>query len=150
DYHVGSVAEIPLGGSQSAACHLAPALGVKGHHVFFFNALSMPGIYAGVNCRNWGQVSVAEASALGLDVVVCVLAAGRGQPLREVFRPKALILWNQHASDPPAVRALHDLEECAAYDAFAMVSEWQRGEFAQCFAIEPERMAIRRNAIAPP
>jgi glycosyltransferase involved in cell wall biosynthesis len=150
DYHVESVDEIPLGGSQSAACHLARALARRGHDVFHFGGVSAPRVHAGVDCRNLSRVAVADAHALALDVVVCVLAAGMGKALREIFAPRALVLWNQHAHDQPAVQSLKDASECAEYDGFAMVSDWQREQFARCFPIDPDRMAVRRNAIAPP
>ncbi len=149
DYHVGSVDQHALGGSQSAACYLARTLVRKGHDVFYFNSTLAPGMHDGVDCRNWHRIAVAEAHALALDAVVCLLVAGLGRHLREIFAPKAMVLWNQHAHDQPAVQALRDPAEREAYDGFAMVSDWQRGEFAHTFGIDPGRMVVLRNAIAP-
>lgn len=88
--------------------------------------------------------------ALKLDAFICILAAGKGVLLRQILGPvPLLILWNQHAHDQPGVHALGNPQERAAYTAFAMVSDWQRAQYQRCFGIEPHRMAILRNAIAP-
>lgn len=149
DYHVGTVDRSALGGSQSAACYLARTLARQGQDVYYFSGTSEPGVHAGVDCRAFGQMSMADARALELDVVVGLLAAGMGVHLREIFAPGVLILWTQHAEDQAAVQALKEPAERAAYDAYALVSDWQRRGFARSFGIEPDRMFILRNAMAP-
>jgi len=150
DFHAQSVDVMPMGGSQSAACHLARCLAKDGHKVFLISSVSSPGRYDGVTCLSWTQIDAAALRSMNLDALVCILAAGNGVKLREMLGPGTLlILWNQHAHDQPGVQALRDSRERAAYDAFAMVSDWQLDQYHRCFEIDPRRMAVLRNAIAP-
>lgn len=150
DFHAQSVDVLPMGGSQSAACHLARGMAREGHEIFLISSTSSPGRYDGVTCLSWAHTDAAALRALKLDVFVCILAAGNGVPLRQMLGPGTLlILWNQHAHDQAGVQALNDPREREAYDAFAMVSDWQKGQFHRCFGIDPRRMTVMRNAIAP-
>ena len=151
DFHVGSVDCIPLGGAQSAACHLARALVREGHDVFLISNTTAPGQYDGVTCISWPRSDPATLlRSLKLDVFVCILAAGNGAAIRQILGPgTSLILWNQHAHDQPGVQALSDARERAAYDGFAMVSNWQLDHYHRHFGINRWRMTIMRNAIAP-
>ena len=150
DFHVLTPDAAPLGGSQSAACYLARALAAQGHPVFFFTAISAPGIYANVQCLSLAGLTQAALAALKPDVCVCILAAGTGARLRQLLGPAVrLVLWTQHASDQPGVETLRDPAEQAAYDAFALVSAWQSAGFQTAFGIPPQRIAILRNAAAP-
>ena len=47
------------------------------------------------------------------------------------------------------MQPLSDPAERSAYDGFAMVSSWQQAGYRQAFEIDPARMTILRNAIAP-
>ncbi len=150
DYQAQSVDFIPLGGSESAACHLTRCLAQAGHDVFLITSGSSPGRYENVTCLSWAQTDAAMLRSLRLDALVCVLAAGHGATLRQVLGPETpLVLWNQHAPDQAGVQALQDPRERAAYDGFAMVSDWQSEQFHQRFGIERSRMTVLRNAIAP-
>jgi predicted O-linked N-acetylglucosamine transferase (SPINDLY family)/glycosyltransferase involved in cell wall biosynthesis len=150
DFHAASVDTVPMGGSQSAACHLARALAQDGHEVFLFSHLTCPGTYCGVTCRAWPELPLAEIAALELDAVICVLAAGYGRQLRDALGPGVrLILWNQHAHDQAGVQALRDAGERTAYDGFAMVSDWQREHYLREFALDPVRTVVLRNASGP-
>lgn len=150
DFHASSVDEKPMGGSQSAACHLARALARDGHDAFLITNVSTPGTYGGVTSLSWNGTDVARLRALELDAFVCLLSPGNGVKLRQILGAQTkLILWNQHAHDQPAVQVLKDEAERAAYDGFAMVSEWQRTQYNLAFGVELSRMAVLRNAIAP-
>jgi glycosyltransferase involved in cell wall biosynthesis len=150
DFHVASVDVAPLGGSQSAACYLARALARLGHEVFFITALSSPGRYDGVECLSWQQANAQKLRELGLDAFVCIMAAGYGGQLRQMLGPNCrLILWNQHAADQPGVKSLRNPDERQTYSGLAMVSQWQLRAYQQAFGIDPARMTILRNAIAP-
>jgi glycosyltransferase involved in cell wall biosynthesis len=149
DYHAESVDLMPMGGSQSAACHLARALARDGHEVFLLNSTTSPGVYDGVTCLAWG-FDVAAIRDWNLDAMVCLLSAGSGALLRQALDPRTLlILWNQSAPDQPCVQALKDQRESSAYDAFAMVSAWQAEAYHRWFGLDRSRMSIMRNAIAP-
>jgi glycosyltransferase involved in cell wall biosynthesis len=150
DFHVQSVDTQPLGGSHSAACYLARALAAQGHDVSFFTHTTNPGMHAGVRCISIRAFSTEQLRALGLDVFVCLLGAGRGAMLREEIGPKTrLILWTQHSFDQPAMQPLTAPGERAFYDGFALVSDWQRGEFLQRFGLDPVRAKVLRNGVAP-
>jgi glycosyltransferase involved in cell wall biosynthesis len=150
DFHVQSVDAAPLGGSQSAACYLARALARSGHEVSFYSHTTAPGTYDGVDCRSWKTTRLEELRMRGLDVFVCVLAAGNGRLLREwLERRTRVVLWTQHRIDQAAVQILGDAGERGSYDAFVFVSDWQRGEFLTRFQLPPEKTCVLRNAPAP-
>lgn len=150
DFHAESVDVMPMGGSQSAACHLARCLVREGHEVFLISSVSSPGQYDGVTCLSWNRTDAAALRSLNLDAMICILTAGNGAAFRQILGPgTTLILWNQHAHDQPGVQALRNAGERAAYDGFAMVSDWQLEQYNRCFGINRWRMAVMRNAIAP-
>jgi glycosyltransferase involved in cell wall biosynthesis len=139
-----------MGGSQSALCYLARVLARQGHEIFLVSHVSTPGTYDGVHCLSWKTTRAGALRDLGLDALVNVLMAGPGKGLRKILPARTrLILWNQHAPDQQAVEALRDPLERDAYDGMAMVSDWQRAEFARVFGVDPARMGVLRNAIAP-
>lgn len=59
------------------------------------------------------------------------------------------MLWSGHAFDQPAIAALRDPGERAAWDAFVLVSEWQAQTYVATFGIARERVIILRNAVSP-
>jgi len=70
--------------------------------------------------------------------------------LRELGGKKPLlIIWTGHASDQPAVCALKDKEVHASIDALALVSQWQAKQYIDHFNVDPTRIRVLRNAIAP-
>lgn len=150
DIHAGSVASMPMGGSQAAACYLAQALAKQGHEVFFLCNTTAPGIYEGVSCLSWRSTHVTQLAALACDAVVCLLGATFGPEFRAAVgaKPK-LILWTQHSYDQESVQSLGDPRVRESYDAIALVSEWQRAEFVPRFSLTPERVGVLRNAPAP-
>ncbi len=150
DYDVDSVDEIPLGGSQSAACHLARALARAGHEVTFISNTSRPGIHAGVRCLWWDQTSTLQIHSWNLDAMICILSPGRAVKVRTLLGPRPrLILWNHHSHTEDAISGLEEEYERDAYDGFAMVSEWQREGYQQRFGIESSRIAVLRNVMSP-
>ena len=150
DFHVLTPEALPLGGSQSAACHLARALAAQGHSVFFFSGLSAPGMYAQVQCLSSRSLTQAALGALKLDACVCAAESGHGGKLRLLLDPAVrLVLWTGHVPDQAGVQALRDPAQRDAYDGFALVSDWQAGRFRSAFGIPPGRIAVLRNAVAP-
>ena len=150
DFNAQSVDFLPMGGAQSAACYLARRLAREGHEVYLISSVSWPGTFDGVTCLPWQQADAARLQALRLDVMICLLAAGYGAVLRQMLGPRvALVLWNQHAHDQPAVQALREARERMAYNGFAMVSEWQRQQYQSAFGLDPAKVRVMRNAIAP-
>jgi glycosyltransferase involved in cell wall biosynthesis len=60
-----------------------------------------------------------------------------------------MVLWTGHAADQSGVARLADAAERDVYDGIAFVSEWQKAEFFRKFSLDPKRIVIMRNAIAP-
>lgn len=150
DYHAASTETMPLGGSQSAACYLAQALARQGHDVFLLSNLSTPGTYGNVTCLSFRSLSPTALRELRLDVFVRLLGAGHGQQLRAALGDETkLVLWTQHRINQPAVEPLADAAECACYDGFVFVSEWQREEFRLGFGLPARRTQVLANAAAP-
>lgn len=152
DFHALSVEQAPMGGSQSATCYLARALAHAGHEVFLINHISPASVgkYDGVTSLAWKQTGLAELRALNLDVLVNVMLASNVLDFRYAVGPDVkLILWNHHLHDHPDIQPLSDPGAQAAFDGFAMVSQWQREQYIRQFHLDPARTAVLRNAIAP-
>lgn len=148
DYRVDSVKHIPLGGSQSSLCYLAAALAAQNHQVYLFNSCSTLSLSLGVQCRPWQELFTINLPEL--DVLIVLNHAGWGQKLRQTLSPRTkLILWTQHGVDQPAVAPLQDPAECANYDYFVFVSEWQRQTYRASLEIPPRKTKLLRNCIAP-
>ncbi|HTI88269.1 MAG TPA: glycosyltransferase family 4 protein [Alphaproteobacteria bacterium] len=137
----------PLGGTQSAAVYLATELAALGIDVSFVNHVRAPRSSRGINFLPADEYDVAALDRF--DIVVS-LSYPFGAMARHALGPgKPLILWNHLATDQPQMRPLARPEERDAWTAFAMTSNWQAAEYERVFAIPPNRMAVRRNAIAP-
>lgn len=133
DYDVSTPLSQPLGGSQSAMCYLAVELAKAGHEVTVVTDATKPG------------------PSQPCDVVVVLNAPGHGRDLRAGLPSSTrLILWTQHAANQPVMRLrLADPAHRDAWDAIVCVSEWQRNDVVERFGIEPGRVHVIRNAIAP-
>lgn len=148
DYHAGSPSEIPLGGSQSALCHLAAELARAGCEVHLWNGCRQPRFELGVHCAP--LASVGPAALGSMDAVVLLNAVKPALRIKPLLKPHVpLVLWTQHAHDQPAVQPLANPAIVAALDAIAFVSRWQRDQYTQRFALAGMPMAVMRNAIAP-
>lgn len=150
DYDAGTPRVRPLGGSQSAMCYLAAELARRGHRVVMFSGTNQPQQVAGVDCRNLSQQPAGFFSEPCDAVIVLNGPAEIGAKLRAVLPPATpLVLWTQHAMDQPAMQQLGDRVAGDAWTKIVCVSEWQRRELVEKFAIQPSRTEVLRNAIAP-
>jgi glycosyltransferase involved in cell wall biosynthesis len=148
NYTPASAYQVPLGGSQSAICYLSEQLALLGQDVRLFNGTAQVSVSRGVTVAPLTKVSAATWKEL--DVVVVQNWAKLGHELKPRLRPDArLILWTQHAHDQPAMRALSDPTFRNAHDAFVFVSDWQRREYLNAFAIDANRAFVMRNALGP-
>jgi tetratricopeptide (TPR) repeat protein/glycosyltransferase involved in cell wall biosynthesis len=140
--------EQPLGGSESALCYLAEALAGQGQEVFLLNAGGATGISRGVPCLPLTPAGLRQLPAL--DVFVVQNFAGQGRVLRQALGPQTrLIFWTGHAAIQPGVQPLRDPAERATYDAFVMVSDWQRAQYQDAFELDPGRTMVIPNGISP-
>jgi glycosyltransferase involved in cell wall biosynthesis len=149
DYTIQTANEKPLGGSQSALCYLLEELAARGHEVQLINNTTQPGVSRGVACL---PLSKATADVWKrFDVVVLLNSVKAGLSIRPMLNASArLIAWIQHAHDQPAVQPLARAEVRGAFDNIALVSDWQRESFERSFSLDPPRVRVMRNAIAPP
>jgi len=142
--------ERALGGSESAACYLAPELVKLGHRVTLASRAAKPKLVRGVRCQ---PVRGMEDCVLrNADCVVHLSGFAHSwlAELKAQCRPDARqILWTGHAHDRAAVATLAQPEIQSLIDGFAMVSEWQAGCFWQAFGLDPARIGILRNAVSP-
>jgi glycosyltransferase involved in cell wall biosynthesis len=146
--HLDTPYQLPLGGSESALCYLAEALARRGHQAFVFHPGPTPAASRGVSCLPLTEPGLRQAGPL--DAVLVLNLAGHARALRPLLgRDTLLVLWNQHHWDQPAVQPLRDPAERAAYDGFALVSDWQRQEYLQHVGLDPQRTGVLRNGIAP-
>ncbi len=138
----------PLGGSESALCYLAEALAAQGQEVFLLNAGGAAGLSRGLPCLPLNAAALKRLPAL--DAFIVQNCAGHGRALRAALGPQTrLLFWSQHAPDQPAIQPLREAAERRAYDAFVLVSEWQREQYRKQFGLDPGRMVVLRNGIGP-
>jgi glycosyltransferase involved in cell wall biosynthesis len=155
DYRVDTPEQRPLGGSQSALCHLARALAGQGHAVRMVTMTTAPGLVAGVDCR-----SLSEGFALfaGMDAAIVLNDPDPqvASALRVAMGGRGLVvLWTQHDVDQPAMAAFADAGVRALWDRVVFVSDWQRRAYRRSFGamqadapVGPADIVIG-NAMAP-
>jgi glycosyltransferase involved in cell wall biosynthesis len=135
----------PLGGSQSALVYLAIELARQGVEVVVVNGIGTPVISEGLQ---FTHLPCSADFMNDFDAIV-LAAAARGHMVRMAGARVPMILWCHHAADQMAVRELQSPDKRAAYQGYAMVSEWQANGYAAAFGIPRANMRIMRNAISP-
>ncbi|MDR3517551.1 MAG: glycosyltransferase family 4 protein [Azospirillaceae bacterium] len=150
DYDPGTPRRQPLGGSQSALCHLAVALADLGHRVRLRNNVSSARTVQGVECR---PLAVPGMSALhDTDVLVVLnelpapLLAGLRQAAGDRIR---IVLWTQHGCDQPAAQPLRDPRYRDQLDALVLISGWQAETYINVLGLRPGIIRVHRNAPGP-
>jgi len=158
DYDADTPYERPLGGMQSAACHLTAALAAtlngatlngEGHEIALATHTTRPAQRRGVACLSLGDpATLARLRETPWDAVVSLTAIPSS--VRAVVRPGTpAFLWTGHAEDQPAVACLSDPVQRDGWDAIVLVSDWQRSRYVERFGLPAERTIVLRNAIAP-
>lgn len=137
-----------LGGSESALCYLAVALARRGHEVVVLNGLAEATVESGVVCDSLSR----HRDRLGaFDAVACIndlpfaaeIAASAGGPRR-------ILAWQHNflRHSPPETRGA-----VAAIDGarlrLMVPSEHLREETARDEGVDPGRVDVLRNAVAP-
>lgn len=150
DFDVATPFERPLGGSESALSYLAVELGQRGHSVTLLTGTTRPRTAMGVNCLTEGQQPRAFYGQPFDAFVVQSGPADGARRLRPALAPSTpLILWTGHAPDQPAIQGLRDRANQEAWDAIVGVSDWHRRAMIDHFGLDPARVLVLRNAIAP-
>jgi glycosyltransferase involved in cell wall biosynthesis len=138
----------PMGGSQSALCHLATEFARLGHSVTVLNGSVTASESCGVKIGNVSALASPNFLA-NVDVGIVLNCAIAPYLRRDRHVSIPLVLWNQHAHDQPAIQNLSRLRERKDWNAFAFVSDWQRQNFEKSFWIPAEKSRVMRNAISP-
>jgi glycosyltransferase involved in cell wall biosynthesis len=149
DYDADTPFERPLGGMQSAACHLAAALAAAGHEVALATRTTRPAKRRGVDCLSLDDgLALERLRQTRWDAVVSLTAISG--PVRDLIAPGIpAFLWTGHADDQPAVQCLSDPAVRDGWDGTILVSEWQRDCFAGRFGLSLGSTAVLRYGIAP-
>ena len=151
DYTPESPYQTPLGGSQSALCYLSAALAERGHLITLLNHTQTPGCWRGVDCLTLPEEPGEFFASQAFDAVISLNSLEPMQTIRPFLSPRTpMLLWTQHAIDQPAVAPLRHRLIHQSWDHFICVSQWQRATYLHAFAIEPERISVRLNAIGTP
>ena len=149
DYNVDAPTIGPLGGSQSAMCYLAVELAKAGHDVTVMSGTQHPATVLGVECINAVHCSAEFFRGRQFDAVV-ILNSSSGSKRRSDLPPSTkLILWTQHETVQPAMCKLALQEISERWDGIVCVSDWQRNTYIEAFKLNPDRLTVLRNAIAP-
>lgn len=139
-YDVDRPLHTPLGGSQSAACFLARALADAGVSVTLATAGDFRGLRAGVAHCPWTELDIA-----GMDALVAL--NGPVDLIERLPAGPARLLWTQHMPDEPAMAAL--ASHGGAWDHVVAVSDHHRAVLLAAATLDPARVHVRRNAMAP-
>jgi glycosyltransferase involved in cell wall biosynthesis len=153
DYDVSTPLSRPLGGSQSAACYLSVELAKRGHRVVLYNFGSANKTITGVECVSVRQNRPKEYFACHqFDAIVVVNGPAILANLKldlALTAKTILALWTQHAFDQPWMQPLTEPGIRNGWDRIVCVSDWHRRTMIEAFALNPNLVDVRRNAIGP-
>ncbi len=147
DYHADTPFRRPLGGTQSAACHLAIALAARGHRVALSTHTTEPGTRRGVECV--GREPGRDARWLGGFDFVVVLGTGSAEQLRSAFPLSTrLLLWTGFTPQLRVMQHLGSEMEHAGWDGFVFASLWQMRRFRETHRLPAEKSRVLRYGAA--
>ena len=146
-YDVSTPYKKPMGGSESAMCYLAAVMAKNKHDVILFTALSKKIKTLGVSCIPNKEIFNVLPD---LDILVVQNSPDQGYQIRPTA-PKNLkiILWTQHDSNQPAVESLANPEVVKSFDAYVLISDYQKKNYLEKFNLNPKKCVVLRNAISP-
>ena len=149
DYHADTPLRRPLGGTQSAACHLAASLAARGHRVALSTLTTEPGTYRGVECV--GREPGRDVRWLRDFEFVVLLGTGTAEQLRPALPiTTRLLLWTGFTPQLKVMQHLASEWEHAGWDGFAFASFWQMRRFRETCRLPAERCRVLRYGAAPP
>jgi hypothetical protein len=150
DYDVSCPFERPLGGTESALCYLVIELARRGHRVTLLTGTTRPREVRGVSCLSSRSV---PAGLLRQPLDAFVVACGPAEVCLQLHPQLApatpLVLWTGHAPDQPMLQALQTSDVRNGWDVIVAVSDWHRQALVGRFALDPARVFVLHNAIAP-
>jgi glycosyltransferase involved in cell wall biosynthesis len=147
DYNAGTPFERPLAGSESAQCYLAVELARRGHEVYLLNGAPRNAEVRGVHCRS---LTAGFDAMPGPDAIFVTNAPEFCRSLREMLGNEVPIFaWeHNHWNNDPAYSSFLQEPACSR-DYVLCVSDWHRAQFISGGRLDPERVFVLRNAIAP-
>lgn len=147
-YDAATPLHSPLAGSETAQCHLAAAVAARGHDVRMITATPAPSDVRGVWCL---PLPAGPEAMTGADAVVVTSDAAAALDLRRTLpAATAVIAWEHNfwhanaASHDAALQALVDTD-----GHVLCVSDWHRDNYVTAGGLDPARVHVLRNAIAP-
>ena len=150
DWDLDAPFQRPLGGTQSALAYLAIAMAKRGHEIAIINKTTNPGHQRGVDLRRASGLRLEELRDYDAVVSVNCVDPERVRAWRKVLGRKiALMAWVTHATDQRAVQPLTDAPTRDAFDAYALLSEWQSQTYQRTFGVPGNKIRLLRNAVAP-
>lgn len=149
-YGPSTALETPIGGTQAASGYLSAALAQNNHQIFLITPRQDHIVDQGVVCHGPGQLSTDFLTSLDAVILVQSFDPGFLWSLNDMLpETTPIILWTGQAYDQPGLSGLHDPGNVSLLDQIWCVSDWQRQGFLGHFPIEPHKIDILRNAIAP-
>jgi glycosyltransferase involved in cell wall biosynthesis len=143
DYTPETPFERPLGGAESTAAYLTPALAARGHDVTLINQTSQPGVYRGVTLT--GRDGARRDLLNSFDAVI-VLTRLMGRQLRDAGVTAPLLLWQHKGANTREMAAAAEPAEHSLWASVVFVSDQQRQTFVKRFGLDG---AVLRNAASP-
>lgn len=147
-YTAATPFERPLPGSQSAQVYLALALVAAGHQATLITGTPREHTFRGVLTR---PLRAGPDSLKAADLVVVTSNPAIGVEARDRLGPGVPVVAWQHnfwaACGPDAVLLRERFT--GPRDIVLCVSDWHRAEHVQHGRLDPARVAVLRNAIAP-
>jgi glycosyltransferase involved in cell wall biosynthesis len=150
EFTAQTVYESPLGGTQSGVCYVSERLAALGHEVFLLTRANLSGPIHGVHQLDWSAGGLQQLQALNLDAAVVIQHPVAGQHLKAMLGERTrVILWATDATWQANMQPLRDSNQRDAFDAIAVLTQWQADEFARDFGIDRARLGLMNLTIAP-
>lgn len=147
-YDAATPLHTPLAGSETAQCHLAAAVAARGHDVRMVTATPAPSDVRGVRCL---PLAAGPEAMAGADAVVVTNDAAAALDLRRTLpATTAVFAWEHNFWQANAASHDEALQALLADGGHALcVSDWHRDNYVTAGGLDPARVHVLRNAIAP-
>lgn len=138
-FHARSIAERPLGGTESAIVYLAEALVRLGHEIIVFTPEANPPLS--------NPLYVPHRALQDLGEVDVFVAVRDWKCSLLPVRARRRYFWTGDSYDQPATLGVGDRRVAAALNGMLCVSEWQRQTFCRASGFPAERMYVLGNGV---
>ena len=147
EYDVATPFDKPLGGSESAQCYLAIELARRKHNVFVLNGRKNSSVVKGVYCRPLENAF----DEIGVpDIIFVTNAPYFIKNLRRAVGNKIPIyLWEHNIWNPDPDYCSPLQNPICENDYIVCVSDWHKKHFVENGKLNPDRIVVLKNAMAP-